>query len=422
MRATKYPGVKLISTGLYRVRGKFTDPRSGFTKEVNRDVEAESPKEAATIRAKLLEEGVDAANTREPMTVTGFARLWLKSKAGVVARYTLESYTSTLDKHVLPFLGDFYYDQIGFIEVQHWVNRSLKRKGEDGEVYSRRSVEDWFRVFRNMTRDAIAQLDLLRDPTLRVRFPTDPWTDEDAVEADEILTPEEVHGFLAAMKQSRPGAHALSMTLGLTGQRFCHVSALKWGDIDWENQVIRFRRKQVRGEVGPISRKKPAPREVPMLSELAETLRAHQARARWLLERGSGAKRGVGPDDWVFPAKNGELRQPSCLTNAFEAAKLKTGITKRVTPHGLRYFFNDVLRLAGIDSVTARSITGHVTEEMREHYSTVRMDEKRAVMERVAEKLREAKEKSEKAAQVVEKVVEPAKKQKAASRRERKAA
>ena len=104
------------------------------------------------------------------------------------------------------------------------------------------------------------------------------------------------------------------------------------------------------------------------------------------------------------------------------APKLKNGIAKRVTPHGLRYFFNDVLRLAGIDAVTARSITGHVTEEMREHYSTVRMDEKRAVMERVAEKLREAKEKSEKAVVVVEKVVEPAKKQKAASRRERKAA
>jgi hypothetical protein len=31
------------------------------------------------------------------------------------------------------------------------------------------------------------------------------------------------------------------------------------------------------------------------------------------------------------------------------------------------------------------------------HYRTVRMDEKRAVMERVAEKLREAKAKSEKA-------------------------
>jgi hypothetical protein len=37
---------------------------------------------------------------------------------------------------------------------------------------------------------------------------------------------------------------------------------------------------------------------------------------------------------------------------------------------------------------------------MREHYSTVRVDEKRAVMERVGQKLVEAKEKSEKKVQV----------------------
>src|SRR5262249_38658437 len=29
----------------------------------------------------------------------------------------------------------------------------------------------------------------------------------------------------------------------------CHVSALKWGDFDWNEMVIRFRRKQVRGVV-----------------------------------------------------------------------------------------------------------------------------------------------------------------------------
>jgi hypothetical protein len=41
--------------------------------------------------------------------------------------------------------------------------------------------------------------------------------------------------------------------------------------------------------------------------------------------------------------------------------------------------------------VTGRAITGHVTEEMRKHYSTVRLDEKRTAMEAVGEKLREGK-------------------------------
>ena len=36
--------------------------------------------------------------------------------------------------------------------------------------------------------------------------------------------------------------------------------------------------------------------------------------------------------------------------------------------------------MAGVDSVVIRSITGHVTERMREHYSTVGLDEKHAAL------------------------------------------
>ena len=54
-------------------------------------------------------------------------------------------------------------------------------------------------------------------------------------------------------------------------------------------------------------------------------------------------------------------------------------------------FFNDALRLAGVDSVTGKALTRHVTDEMRTHYSTVRLDEKRAAMEAVAQRFREGK-------------------------------
>src|SRR5262249_22700423 len=54
------------------------------------------------------------------------------------------------------------------------------------------------------------------------------------------------------------------------------------------------------------------------------------------------------------------------------------GITKRFTLHGLRYTFTDLVRLANVDAVVRRALTGHVTAEMQRHYSTVRMDEKRA--------------------------------------------
>jgi hypothetical protein len=59
------------------------------------------------------------------------------------------------------------------------------------------------------------------------------------------------------------------------------------------------------------------------------------------------------------------------------------GITERFTPHGLRRTFNDMLRRAKVDPVSCKALTGHVSETMREHYSTVGLDEKRLAVRSV---------------------------------------
>ena len=55
-------------------------------------------------------------------------------------------------------------------------------------------------------------------------------------------------------------------------------------------------------------------------------------------------------------------------------------IARRFTLHGLRYTFTDLVRRANVDAVVRRALTGHVTEEMQQHYSNVGMDEKRAAV------------------------------------------
>jgi integrase/recombinase XerD len=363
------------------VRGKVPDPRTGDMKEVDKRVEAASAKEAAGLRDDLLQQTIRASHT-ERMRVVDFAKSWIESKAAVVSRYTLEGYTSALDLHVYPYLGKFYFDTVGHLEVQGMVNEWLAEKKTDGSRrYSKESLKDWFRVFRNMTQDAIVQLHLERDPTLRVSFGEEVVEESDAKDGDK-LTIDECHLLLEAMRTKRPGSFALLTTKKYTGQRFCHVSALKIGDIDWAEMVVRFRRKQVRGVVGPISKKKPVPKEMPMVSELAYVLLAHCRRL-------GNLDYPVDPDAWLFPSRNGKLKQPSSLVTAIRESAKDAQLTKRITPHMMRYLFNDVLRLAGVDKVTRKALTGHVTDEMTEHYSTVGLDEKRTAMEAAAAKLRE---------------------------------
>ena len=97
---------------------------------------------------------------------------------------------------------------------------------------------------------------------------------------------------------------------------------------------------------------------------------------------GSSAATTASPR--VRTGRKDTLKQPSALFTALRNSEKDAGVTSHVTPHRLRYAFNDLMRLAGIDQVTRRLMIGHVTEEMQEHYSTVLMEEKRTAMAAVA--------------------------------------
>ena len=82
----------------------------------------------------------------------------------------------------------------------------------------------------------------------------------------------------------------------------------------------------------------------------------------------------------MFPSTVGTYRTPNILDAAWAKCLAEAQIDKRFTIHGLRYTFTDLVRLANVDAVVRRALTGHVTEEMQRHYSTVGLDEKRAAV------------------------------------------
>jgi hypothetical protein len=100
-----------------------------------------------------------------------------------------------------------------------------------------------------------------------------------------------------------------------------------------------------------------------------------EQRRRLLVEQAPGLAEG-----WMFPTNVGTLRAPSSVDKALKKALVTAKIDRRFTLHGLRYTFTDLVRRANVDAVVRRALTGHVTEEMQRHYSTVGMDEKRAAV------------------------------------------
>ena len=73
----------------------------------------------------------------------------------------------------------------------------------------------------------------------------------------------------------------------------------------------------------------------------------------------------------LFPAEDGRLHSEHVLRTPFARVCALVGLPLRFTPHGMRRTFNDLARAARVESLVTRSISGHLTDRMREHYSTV---------------------------------------------------
>ncbi len=367
---TRYPGVFRVNDNSYRIRAVAVDPRTGKKKAVEKLVEGVSSQEAARMRSELANGIRVPTPEMQRMRVAEFARSWISSKLVSIDPATARTYADALDRHILPAFGEFWYDVLTKSDVQRWIDESFassyRTKNGKKKRYTRNAIHSWFRVLRAMTRDAVETLGLPKDPTVRIAFPEAPEREE-----ANALSPEQLVRFLAVFREKYPQHYGLVVLLAYTGLRFCHASALRWEDWDEAASVLHVKRKHVRGKIGPVSRKKRAPAVIPVEEPLAEVLREHRARLMRTEVYASG---------WMFPSDAGTARTPNTLDRAWSACTKAAGIKHRFTPHGLRYTFTDLVRLANVDAVVRRALTGHVTEEMQRKYSTVGVDEKRAAL------------------------------------------
>jgi integrase len=361
MSKTRYPGVKRLTDGRYRIRVKWTDPKTGRQKDAEKVIAAPSIADAAAQRAGLraeLQRGRTSPLAR--VRLGEYATKWMSGKLPTLAPSTRRGHACVLDLHVIPALGDYYVDALTRDDVIGWRNA---QKGEPATVNSR------LRMLKTMLRDAVVELELPRDPTLGVKAVREVRSEDDP----NCLTAEQLGRVLAHLREHEPQCFPVLATLAYTGARFGEVTALKWEDIDEAKGEIRIRRAQWKGQVGPT--KTGSTRTVPLAGGLKEILRDHRARS--LAAQGAGLAEG-----WVFVSTNGGLLHNSTPWDALKRATTACKIPHRFTQQGFRRTLNNLLRQATTGEVV-RSVTGHVTEAMTEHYSHVGLGEKQAAFARV---------------------------------------
>lgn len=379
------PGVWRVKEGGFLVRARVTDPRTGKKKELLRFLDVAD----AGAAYRWLQEEIERMRSGPPpeeKTRTlpswgDYAVSLLERKVTegqIKSAHTREVWGSTLKRHLIPAFGKFQVDEIRRTDVIAWKT-SVGEKIAAG-TYSPHTANDWLTILSVITNAAFDEFEIdRRSPTAGIaKFDTSAhpsYTDEEP----NSLTADEAKAFLAAMRRLYP-QHFAMVALGFaTGLRPSSLRPLrregKTPDVLWEEGVLLVRRSHTRKKEVMDKTKTGRRQRLTLPKDLVDILRWH---VDSLPDEGP-----MKESELLFPSETGSFRAPSVLDKPFRAVAKEIGLRKRLTPRGMRRTFQDLARAAEVRDVVTRAVSGHATETMQRHYSTVNADEMRDGLARV---------------------------------------
>lgn len=378
---TKLPGVWERKEGGYYVRGRAVDPQTGKMQEISKvllDVKSETEaylwleREQERVRAEqkqqtsrvlfcdysvsLLERKV---TSREIKSARGRER-WVNTLRHLIAG----------TKGVSGF-GDFYMDEIRVTHVEEWKAEMAKLVATG--KYEPTTVNGWIGILFVILRRAQAEFDLKHDATKGVKLLDLAEHEIYTEEEPNALTEEEVSAFLNCMFDNYPQHFAMAYLGFITGLRPSSMRPLRRrgaeADVLWDKNVVLIRRSHTIGEEVMKTTKTGIKQRINVPAELMAILRWHEETQLTTPEQKNS--------DLLFPTELGGFRGANCLQKPFKACAKAAGLEKRFTPRGMRRTFNDLARRAKLENIVIKSVSGHLTDRMKQHYSTVGDEEQR---------------------------------------------
>jgi len=268
-------------------------------------------------------------------------------------------------------LGDFFIEQLKPMHVETW-RAGIGRLITQGK-YAPTTANGWLFILRHILKRAKRELQLPFNAAEGVpAFDTsehETYTEEEP----NTLTSVEAAAFLRCMKDEFPAQYAMTFLGFATGLRPSSMRPLRRSgatpDVLWDAGVLLVRRSHTLGDEFMKTTKTGVRQRITVPSEVMDVL-------RWHLDTQLGTPEQKA-SELLFPAEDGGFRSECFLQKSFEAVGGLIGLRKNFTPRGMRRTFNDLMRLAKVEAIVTKSISGHLTERMREHYSTVTPDEQR---------------------------------------------
>lgn len=304
---------------------------------------------------RLVAAGLPVPSDRQ--TVAAWLTTWLDQHLpDGLSPNTVEQYRSIVDKHLIPSLGRIRLKALTPAEVE----AMLRRKTESG--LSSSTCMRIRSVLQMALHKAQVEGQVHRNVAELARRPR--VTHEER----RSLNAEEAKRLLAAVQGTSMEAPMTVMLLH--GLRPGEAMGLTWGDIDFDQRVLRVRRSLKRepaglrlGDVKTARSERPLAMPSPVLRALR---RRKVQQAEELLRAGVGAP----PDDLVFTTSTGTPIDPSNLRRALSRVT-KAAELGHWKPYELRHSCTSLLSAAGVPLEQIADILGHkgvrMTAEVYRH-------------------------------------------------------
>ena len=330
---------------------------------------ADSQKEAlarAQAEYNKLTKGIDTKKIKK-LTFQEVANEWLRDyskgsvkEGSVIARI---SQVNLLKK---------YFQKQLIIKITHRIYQNCLNAFDDGG-YSYNTLIGVNNVANMIFKYAIKHKYIIENPASGVIIPQKKVTVEEIENKDQLIEEKyldrsELTNFLAIVtKHGLLQEKELFYLLAFSGLRVGELCALKWPDIDFENNTIRI----IKTLLGTNRRKyrldtpktKKSVRIVPIDSDVMAMLRDHKEKQSQRRINELKSYPAYHDKDFVFRNSEGFPYVTQSIRSRMSSLLKKTKIKKHATPHIFRHTYVSMLAEAGVDLVTTMNRVGHEDEK-----------------------------------------------------------
>ena len=392
------PGVYRLKTGGFFIRARVTDVTGKRSESTAVLHDVKTVREAQRRRDRLIDDARAAASgqIRTQMPWSEYAASLVERrvrKGSIKSAATRDWWAGTLAV-LIPAFGRTPVTEVRRVHIQAWLDTTVaewmakgkpivRKRRVEGELVERTdlvkvkppTVNGWLRILRTISHSVAKDYELPKSAFDGIEF-----FDEDDTYSREnpnALPPTVLPEFMRIARAMFP-QHFTMMLLGfVTGLRPSSMRPLRRKgpeqDIDWSTGLLYVRRSHSRRQDVMNTTKTKKKTSIALPASMLVELERHSAE---LDEKGIAS-------ELLFPGRQGKMRTRTVLTKPFAAIVEAMKLPFNVTPRGMRRTFNDVARAAGMNDVVTMSISGHVTDKMRLHYSTAQDEEQRSGLSRV---------------------------------------